>query len=171
MVTTTSGSFNQTPFMLFPGEELIFKTNPAWLLLAWPVAILLAIWLLYHIILCPYVTELTWSGLCFLLSSLAFPFSIYVFYLDWRFNRFYLTNYRLVKERGIIGQRFMSIFLEQVEDITVSYSIWGRIFGFGNITIESAGTWGEILYKGAPDPLEKIKRIEEEILKLKPKNR
>jgi len=171
MVTTTSGSFNQTPFMLFPGEELIFKTNPAWLLLAWPVTILLTVWLLYLIILCPYVTEITFSGLCILLSSLAFPFAIYVFYLDWRFNRLYLTNLRLVKERGIIGQRFMSIFLEQVEDITVSYSIWGRIFSFGNIQIESAGTEGQMVFKGAPDPLEKIKQIEEKILKLKPKIR
>ena len=167
MVTTTSGSFNQTPFMLFPGEELIFKTNPAWLLLAWPVAILLTVWLLYLIIICPYVTEITFSGLCFLLSALAFPFAIYVFYLDWRFNRLYLTNYRLVKERGIIGQRFMSIFLEQVEDITVSYSIWGRIFGFGTIQVESAGTGGQMVFKGAPDPLGKIEQIEEEILKIK----
>jgi hypothetical protein len=51
----------------------------------------------------------------------------------------------------------MSIFLEQVEDITVSYSIWGKIFGFGNIQIESARTEGQMLFKGVSDPLKKSK--------------
>jgi hypothetical protein len=64
----------------------------------------------------------------------------------------------------------MSIFLEQVEDITVSYSIWGKIFGFGNIQIESAGTEGQMSFKGAPDPIKKVKRIEEEMFKLKLKS-
>ena len=161
------GYFSQTPFLLFPDETVIFKTNPHWLLLVWPFGILCATWLLYLIYLCPYVVALTFSGVCFLLSLLAFPLAIVITYLDWQFNRLYLTNYRIVKERGIIGRRFMSIFLEQVEDITVSYGIWGRIFGFGNLEIESAGTWGQMIYKGAPEPLEKKWRIESEISKIK----
>lgn len=156
--------FNKTPFLLFPDETLIFKTNPHWLLLAVPIGLLLSVWFLYFIFLCPFVVALTFSGCCFLLSILAFPLAILVFYLDWRFNRLYLTNFRLVKERGIFGKRFMSVFHEQIEDITVSYGIWGRIFGFGNLEIESAGTWGQMVYKGAPDPLEKKWRIEGEVI-------
>jgi len=161
------GYSDKTPFMLFPDEQLIFQTNPSWLLLILPVSILLSVWLLYLLVFCPFVAALTFKGFCFFLSMLAFPFAIYVFYLDWRFNRLYLTNFRLVKERGIIGQRFMSIFLEQVEDITVSYGIWGRLFDFGNIEIESAGTWGQLVFKGAPDPLEKKWLIEREMISLK----
>jgi len=165
--TANKGYSNKTPFMLFPDEQLIFKTNPSGLLLVLPVGLLLTVWLLYLACLCPFVAALTFKGFCFILSVLAFPFAIYIFYLDWRFNRLYLTNYRLVKERGIIGQRFMSIFLEQVEDITVSYGFWGRIFDFGDIEIESAGTYGQMIFKGMPGPEKKKWLIDEEIIKLK----
>jgi len=105
------------------------------------------------------------TDLCFLLTSFAFPFVIVVFYLDWRFNRLYLTNYRLVKERGIIGKRFMSIFLEQVQDISCSYGIIGSIFHFGDLEIESAGTYGKMVFKGIPLPKKKKWRIEKEMVK------
>jgi len=51
-----------------------------------------------------------------------------------------------------------------VENITVSYGIWGRHFNFGDIEIESAGTYGRMVYRGAPNPLEKKWLIEEEIM-------
>ena len=161
------GFFNKTPFLLFPDETLIFQTNPSWLLLVWPVSVLLSVWILYLIFLCPLVMALNFGGFCFVLSTLAIAFTIFIYYLDWRFNRLYLTNLRLVKERGIIGQRFMSIFLEQVEDITISYGILGKLFNFGNIKIESAGTYGQLTFKGVPDPLKKKWRIEAEIINLK----
>jgi uncharacterized membrane protein YdbT with pleckstrin-like domain len=87
--------------------------------------------------------------------------------LDWWFNRLYLTNLRLIKERGIIGKRIMSIFLKQIEDITLSYGILGRIFGFGDLKIEPAGTYGMLRFEGIPSPKQKKYLIEEEICKLK----
>ncbi len=59
---------------------------------------------------------------------------------------------RLIKERGIIGKRFMSIWLDNIENITCSFGIWGGIFRFGGLTIESAGTYGEMIFKGLPTP-------------------
>jgi uncharacterized membrane protein YdbT with pleckstrin-like domain len=67
-----------------------------------------------------------------------------------------LTNFRLIKERGIIGKKFMAIRLDNIEDITCSYGFWGRIFRFGDLTIESAGTYGKIVFEGLPRP-KKIK--------------
>jgi hypothetical protein len=32
--------------------------------------------------------------------------------------RYYLTNLRLIEERGIIGKRIMSIWLDKVQDVT-----------------------------------------------------
>jgi len=46
----------------------------------------------------------------------------------------------------------MSIWLDDVEDITCSFGILGRIFGFGNLIIESAGTEGKMIFKGFPLP-------------------
>jgi len=41
----------------------------------------------------------------------------------------YLTNIRLIKEREIIGKRFMSIWLDRIENITCSYGILRRTYG------------------------------------------
>jgi hypothetical protein len=159
----TRNFFSKTPFLLFPDEVIIFRANPHWLLLAVPIICLLGVWLLYLALLCPFQLTLNLKSFCVLFSLLAFPFASYIFYLDWRFNRLYLTSFRLVKERGIIGQRFMSIFLEQVEDITVSYGLWGRLFNFGNLQIESAGTHGQLNYQGIPHPGQKKWLIEKAI--------
>jgi uncharacterized membrane protein YdbT with pleckstrin-like domain len=56
----------------------------------------------------------------------------------------------------------MAIELDKIQDITCSYGILGRIFGFGNLIIESAGTEGKMTFEGLPRP-EKIKwEIEKE---------
>jgi uncharacterized membrane protein YdbT with pleckstrin-like domain len=92
------------------------------------------------------------EGICYILALFAFFFLTLVFYLDWKFNRLYLTNQRLIKERGIIGKRFMAIGLDKIQDITCIYGILGRIFGFGNLIIESAGTYGKMIFEGLPKP-------------------
>jgi uncharacterized membrane protein YdbT with pleckstrin-like domain len=159
--------FSKTLFLLFPNEKIIFKTNPHWLLLIAPIIALGIFLFLYLSFLCPVFAETDFASICFILSMVAFPFVILIYYLEWRFNRLYLTNLRLVRERGIIGKRFMSIFLEQVEDITVSYGIVGRIFRFGDLIIESAGTFGNMLFPAAPWPLQKKYQIEVAILEMK----
>jgi trehalose utilization protein len=56
----------------------------------------------------------------------------------------------------------MAIGLDKIQDITCGYGIFGRIFGFGNLIIESAGTYGKMVFEGMPNP-KKIKwRIEKE---------
>ena len=40
----------------------------------------------------------------------------------------------------------MFIWLTHIEDITCKYGILGRIFGFGDLEIKSAGTYGKIIF-------------------------
>ena len=81
-----------------------------------------------------------------------------VVYLDWHFNRLYLTNYRVIKERGIIGKKFISIWLVKIQDLSAQFGFWGRIFGFGDLVIESAGTLGQISFEGFSSP-EKLEAL------------
>jgi uncharacterized membrane protein YdbT with pleckstrin-like domain len=85
--------------------------------------------------------------------------------LDWKFNRLYLTNFRLIKEKGIIGKRYVSIRLDKVQDITCDFGILGRIFKYGSLTIESAGTEGKMVFQGVPFPIVIKRMIENEINK------
>jgi len=147
---------------LLPGEKVIFKANPHWLFIVFPEIGLFIFWLLYLFYACPFSGQINFPNLedfCYLTSSLATLFLTLILYLDWRFNRLWLTNLRLVKERGIIGKRFMTLSLDKIQDITCSYGILGRIFGYGNLIIESAGTKGKLTFEGIPHP----KRIKSEI--------
>ena len=161
--------FSKTAFLLFPDEKVIVKINPHWLLLVFPLTGIFIAWFLCLFFLCPINALFNLEWFCFLFSFISFPFAILVFYLDWRFNRIYLTNFRLVKERGIIGQRFMSVFYEQIEDVVIWYGFWGRVFGFGDLEIESAGTYGKMIFKGAPNPQVKKWLILNEMQKIKRK--
>jgi uncharacterized membrane protein YdbT with pleckstrin-like domain len=84
--------------------------------------------------------------------------------LHWICTRYYLTNLRLVEERGIIGKRIMSIWLVRVQDVTCKFGILGRVFGFGDIEIESAGTYGKIVFGCLPAPQRLREQIEQAIL-------
>jgi len=139
---------------LLPGEKIIRRTNPHWLFLAIPLIEIFLFFLFYLCFACPFL-GIVYQGLevyCYAISLFILLFLSIIFYLDWKFNRLYLTNLRLIKERGIIGKRFMAIKLVDIEDITCRYGIWGRIFGFGSLTIESAGTFGKMDFEGMPSP-------------------
>jgi len=57
----------------------------------------------------------------------------------------------------------MSIKLDNIEDIICDFGIWGRIFGFGDLIIESAGTSGKMAFKGMPKPRKIKLKIEKEM--------
>ena len=148
--------YQSNPSVFFlPNEMLLLKTNPHWLFLAVPEVTIFILWVVYILFTCPIIAFIGITGiegLCFIISSFVFPFVMLVFYLDWKFNRLYLTNLRLIKERGIIGKYYLVIWLKNVQDVGCSYGILGRIFGFGDLIIESAGTFGKMEFKGLPKP-------------------
>ena len=146
---------------LFPNETLVYKANPHLIFLIGPIVGLIFFWLVLWLGSCPTLDFLSLKSLCHLTASAVILFSIAIIYLDWHFNRLYLTNYRVIKERGIIGKKFVSVWLYKIQDITVEFGFWGRIFGFGNLTIESAGTFGQVKFEGFLNPL-KIKELIEE---------
>jgi uncharacterized membrane protein YdbT with pleckstrin-like domain len=155
-----SNGFSNPPFQLFPDEEIIFKTRPHWLFLAGPITVLLAFWLFYLLYACPTAYISDFKSLCFTLSGFTFPLVILVVFLDWYFDRFYLTNFRVIKSAGFFGQKHLSIFLEQIENITAQYSIWGQLFNYGTLTIESAATSSKLTALNVPRPLLKKWLIE-----------
>ncbi len=153
------------PSFLLPKERIIFKTNPHWLLVVAPEVALATFGILileYLPSLLPGLIQLQQEIIMFFGAALSFV--IIVIYLDWISTRYYLTNLRLIEERGIIGKRIVSIGLDKVQDVTCKFGILGRIFGFGNIEIESAGTYGKIVFGYLPSPRKLQEKIEGAIL-------
>jgi len=161
-----SVSSNSSIFLL-PEEKIILQVNPHWLFLALPLAGISFFFLFYFTFVCPFIGSMVSSFelSCYVLIFLILFFFSLVLYLDWKFNRLYLTNLRLIQERGIIGKRRMSIRLESIQDIACEYGISGRIFNYGSVIIESAGKEGKMVFQGMPSPMVIKRMIENEVHK------
>jgi uncharacterized membrane protein YdbT with pleckstrin-like domain len=153
-------------FVILPNEKVIFRVHPHWLVLAVPEAclgILTGLSITYLPIVLEAMTP-NFAGKIWVVLAGAFVFVGVVIFLDWLCTSYYLTNLRLIDKRGIIGKRIVSISLDKVQDVTYTFGILGRIFGYGDIEIESAGTYGKIVFDFAPRPEDIQERIERTIL-------
>jgi uncharacterized membrane protein YdbT with pleckstrin-like domain len=142
-------------------EKIIFKLHPHWLYVIAPelaLAILGFIFLKVAYIL-PY------SILALSIGALAF--AILMVFLDWICTNYYLTNLRLMEEGGIIGKRIMFVPLNKVQDVTCKFGILGKIFNFGDLEIESAGTYGKIGFSFIANPRKRKEEINKAILEFK----
>lgn len=84
--------------------------------------------------------------------------------LDWYYDRFILTNKRLMKVSGMVTRTVGMMPLTRVTDMKYQQSAWGRIFGYGDFILESAGQEQALReVKHLPNPNELYLRIVEEM--------
>jgi uncharacterized membrane protein YdbT with pleckstrin-like domain len=144
------------------GEKIIFKVHPHWFYVVFP-EIALAIFGFFLSIL-TYALLQKWIVILF---SIAILLVMLLVFLDWLCINYYLTNLRLIEERGIIGKRIVFIPLDKVQDVTCKFGILGKILGFGDLEIESAGTYGKIVFSFIANPRKRKEEINKAILEFK----
>ena len=67
-------------------------------------------------------------------------------YLNWRNNLWCVTNLRVVDESGFFSRYSKESPLDKINNVEYDQSIWGRLFGFGNVDIQTAAEMGETTY-------------------------
>lgn len=70
----------------------------------------------------------------------------------WLTTMHVITNERLIYRAGFIAKQGTEIPLEVIQDVAFSQSIFERVFGTGDLVIESAGTRGQTRYQDIPNP-------------------
>lgn len=69
------------------------------------------------------------------------------------FNTFHvITNERLIYRAGFIAKHGTELPLEVIQNVAFNQTIFERIFGTGDLMIESAGTHGQTRYRDIPNP-------------------
>ena len=63
-------------------------------------------------------------------------------YLKWMTTNFVVTSHRLVFREGVVAKQGIEIPLDRVNTIFFNQSIFERLMGTGDLTIESAGERG-----------------------------
>lgn len=138
--------------LLNDNEEVMLDLRPHWSTLAKPVAALvvatvvaIALFVVHtHIALIASVIVAVVAVVALAWFALA--------YLRWTTTNFVVTTDRLVYRSGILAKHGKEIPLERVNDISFSQTIFDRIIGTGDLSIESAGAGSRETFVDIPRP-------------------
>jgi uncharacterized membrane protein YdbT with pleckstrin-like domain len=108
-----------------------------WLKLVLPILV----WLVLSILL-------TWSfsGTGLGISLLLALVPMYL-YLEWKHNLWAVTSMRVVDESGFFSRYSKESPLDKINNVEYDQTLWGRIFGFGDVDIQTAAEMGETTYR------------------------
>ncbi len=80
---------------------------------------------------------------------ISFVTAFYPLYLilDWRHNLWAVTNMRVIDEHGFISRRSKESPLDKINNVEYDQTLSGRIFGYGNVSIQTAAEMGDTAYR------------------------
>lgn len=71
-----------------------------------------------------------------------------------------VTNDRIIYKKGLIARHVGELAIDRIEGVGVSQNIWGRIVGYGRVSIRGMGV-GEIILPPIEAPVAFIKAVQE----------
>jgi uncharacterized membrane protein YdbT with pleckstrin-like domain len=145
---------------LLPGENLVIKAHPHWIVLVksvWIpiVAVVLVVIADFTILLDNYNS---WGlpprfRTYFTLAVVALAgLWLIVVWIRWRSTAYTLTDQRIKIETGVFGRQEKIIPIDRVQDCTTKMSLLGRMLGYGRVEVDAAGAQGAEVLDHLPNP-------------------
>jgi uncharacterized membrane protein YdbT with pleckstrin-like domain len=134
--------------LLNEGEDVVLDLHPHWWFFSGPVsAVVLALAAAallrnVHEVLLLALVALAVAGLLWVAGR----------YARWAGTNFVVTTDRLVFRQGVLSKRGKEIPLERVDDIAVHQSLFERVIGAGDVSIESGGERGQQVFSDVAKP-------------------
>jgi uncharacterized membrane protein YdbT with pleckstrin-like domain len=144
--------------LLNQGEEVVLDLNPHWSTLVKPVALLVV--MVAVTIAGAALNSYVGYGAAFVLLLVAAWTTIRV--ARRQTTEFVVTTDRLVYRSGVIAKHGKEIPLGRVNDIAFNQSVFERLIGTGDLSIESAGAQSRETFSDIPKP----SRVQNEIYAL-----
>ena len=120
-------------------EKLLIIIRQHWIKLVLPFFA----WLLLAILLLSFVTNYKIDLIIILLTAI-YPM---IEYINWKYNLWAVTNMRVVDESGFFTRYSKESPLDKINNVEYDQPILGRIFGYGNVDIQTAAEMGETKYQ------------------------
>jgi uncharacterized membrane protein YdbT with pleckstrin-like domain len=145
--------------LLSAGEELILDLRPHWIALVVPI-VETALIVIAMILALAYLPD-TWSTGIRWLIVLAGMVLFLVWPLPrivaWATSHFVVTSDRVIHRAGWFAKRSMEIPLENISDVRFNQTVFERMIGAGDLTLESPGTFGQERFSDVRHP-EKVQK-------------
>ena len=120
-------------------EKLLLIIRKHWIKLVLPIFA----WLLLSILLLAFVNNYTVDFIIILVTAI-YPM---VEYINWKYNLWGVTNMRVVDESGFFTRYSKESPLDKINNVEYDQPLLGRIFGYGNVDIQTAAELGETKYE------------------------
>lgn len=133
--------------LLNEGEDVVLDLHPHWWQFVAPGAAFLAS--VVAAVVFRDNDALRIVSVVILLVSLVW---LGVRYAKWTTTNFVVTTDRLIYREGVLGKRGKEIPLERLNDIAVNQSLFERMIGAGDVTIESGGERGQQVFSDVRKP-------------------
>ena len=117
-------------------EKILVIIRQHWIKLALPFIA----WLLAAALLIIFAGT---TGFIITLAAALYPMYEY---LNWKNNLWCVTNLRVVDESGFFSRYSKESPVDKINNVEYDQSIWGRLFGYGNVDIQTAAEMGETTY-------------------------
>ena len=141
-------------------EKVILITHPHWITLTLPALITVA-----GIIVGFFINTLAGGFIVGLMALVGFGLYFLYKILERQSNLWAVTNLRVIDEYGVFSKNAKESPLDKINNVSFHQSLAGRIFGFGEVQIQTAAEVGATTYKMVTRPSElkdAITRMKEE---------
>jgi uncharacterized membrane protein YdbT with pleckstrin-like domain len=139
--------------LLGENEQIIFETHQHWFVLFGKI--FLEILLIILIIAASFaLTPLYPFAIYGLILVLVPLIGMLSDILVWRNKAYVVTNRRVIQIAGVLDKDVVDSSLEKVNDVKMSQSFLGRMFGYGDIEILTASELGVNLFHEIANPVE-----------------
>lgn len=139
------------PVNLQPGEEVVYRARPSmvtsYLSLGALVLILIAAAILFDRFRETYI---------WLIAALAALPSLFTLVRQWIYrqsNRFELTARRVILTTGLLSRNSVSSYLDKINNVEYRQTLLGRIFGYGDVVIDTASETGTTVFRNISNPV------------------
>ncbi|GAC1476366.1 MAG: PH domain-containing protein [Candidatus Dormibacteraceae bacterium] len=145
---------------LLPGENLVLKAHPHW------IVVVKSVWVPIVLVILVLVADFTFLRENYNSWNLPLHFRTYltlavialaglwliIVWIRWQSTAYTLTDQRIKIETGVFGRQEKVIPIDRIQDCTTRMSLFGRMLGYGRVEIDAAGAQGAEILDHLPSP-------------------
>jgi Predicted membrane protein len=139
---------------LLPGENLILKYHPHWIVIVKSLAVPIIL-LIIAAVVDFTMTNTGIDNFRVMVSLAAIAIAglwLIVVWIRWQSTSYTLTDQRIKIETGVFGRQSKMIPIDRVQDCTTKQSLVGRMLGYGRVEVDAAGAQGAEVLNHLPNP-------------------
>ena len=128
------------------GEKVLLVTYSSWTALVLPLLMALALVIVGIVVVWKVPSVWGW------LVAVAGVVYWLLRYSAWKVNLWAVTNFRVIDEAGLLTHFAKESPLDKINNVSYDQTVWGRLFNFGHVEIQTAAEAGATDYYNVNHP-------------------